>query len=69
MFDHYILRDGVDEDAVRDLLTGSPPAVRVSSYWSSAQAAWGRALDRCDGLAMTFGIAACHGVLRPEPIS
>ena len=66
MVEYHVVRGGVDECAVRDLLATLFPDVRVITYWS-AQSGWAQALGRRTGLRTTFGVVARHRLPQPEP--
>lgn len=57
MVEYHVVRDGVDEVALQDVLRPAFGGVTLIAYWS-AQAGWAQALGRRLGPATTFGIVA-----------
>jgi SAM-dependent methyltransferase len=54
---YHVVRQGVDEEAVTNLLAGGFARVEVRSYWSHHLAAIARAAERA-GMANTFAVRA-----------
>jgi SAM-dependent methyltransferase len=61
MVEYHVVREGVDEEAVRGCLTGAFTAVHVERYWST-QSCLLQAVGERNFPASTFGILA-HGRL------
>lgn len=57
MVEYHVLRDGVDEQAIADLLRETFSSVEIVSYWSTQSRALQRAGERF-ALETTFGIRA-----------
>ena len=59
MVEYHVVRSGVDEVALHDVLHPEFTSVALITYWS-AQAGWAQALGRRFGPPTTFGIVARH---------
>jgi len=57
MVEYHVVRDGVDQVALQELLRPHFAAVRLVTYWST-QADWTQALGNRFGLSTTFGLIA-----------
>ena len=57
MVEYHVVRAGVDEVALQELLLQHFETVRVVTYWST-QASWAQALGSCFGPHTTFGLIA-----------
>jgi hypothetical protein len=57
MVEYHVVRDGVDEQAIVDLLAPMFERVELFTYWSTQSRA-AQAIGRRLGLVNTFGVAA-----------
>jgi protein-L-isoaspartate O-methyltransferase len=61
LVEYHVVRDGVDEEAIRSLLDDRFETVEVFRYWSSQAPLWQR-LGQLTRLRTTFGVQASHRI-------
>ena len=66
MVEYHVVRDGVDEEALRALLTGRFDNVAFEPYWST-QSAWWQSWGQRRGYVSNFGLVATGRVQDASP--